>query len=231
VTTRNVGNTQEGYSYFPFLEAFRSLHANIGFLGSDTPIQSLVISSAIQGDGKSTVAHHLAESAAAMGRRVLLVDADLRRPQVHTKLGLSNELGLSNVISTNLPVLDAIQRSPSTDDLFVLTSGQSPPDPIKLLSSKKMQNLMHQLRQEFDLVIYDTPPLVGFADGSLLGTYTNGIMLVVRMDKTDISAVKQALDGLKISRATILGIVSNCAKKYSNSAYNYYYRTPAQNIG
>jgi capsular exopolysaccharide synthesis family protein len=166
-----------------------------------------------------------------MGRRVLLVDADLRRPQMHTKLGLSNELGLSNVISTNLPVLDAIQRSPSTDDLFVLTSGQSPPDPIKLLSSKKMQNLMHQLRQEFDLVIYDTPPLVGFADGSLLGTYTNGIMLVVRMDKTDISAVKQALDGLKLSRATILGMVSNCSRKYNTSAYNYYYRTPAQNIG
>ncbi len=225
-------NKAEAYSYFPFLEAFRSLHTNISFLGSDTPIQSLVVSSAVQGDGKSTMTLHLAETAAAMGRRVLLVDADLRRPQIHQKLNLSNELGLSNVISGNLPVLDAIQRSPLGDDFFVLTAGQLPPAPIKLLSSKKMQNIMHQLRQEFDLVIYDTPPLLGFADSSLLATHTNGIVLVVRAGKTERSALMQALDRLKLSRATILGTVFNCTREHNSSnAYNYYYRAPNQKLG
>jgi len=224
------GSHAEGYyNYFPFLEAFRSLHTNISFLSSDTPIKSIVVSSAAQGDGKSTNALHLAETAAAMGRRVLVVDADLRRPQIHTKLGISNDLGLSNVISGNLPVLDAIGRSHFVDDFFVLTAGQAPPDPIKLLSSKKMQNIVHQLRQEFDVVIYDTPPLLGFADGNLLSTYTDGILLVVRMGKTDRSAVMQALDKLKLSRTTILGTIFNSVKEHNSSnAYNYYYRTPNQ---
>lgn len=226
---RNV-NKAQGESYFPFVEAFRSLYTNIGFLSSDTPIQSLVITSSVHADGKSTVSLNLAQAAAAMGQRVLLVDADLRRPQVHNLLGIRNDQGLSNVISTNLPVLDAIQQSPLWDNLFVLTSGQIPPDATKLLSSKKMQNIMEQLRQEFDLVIYDTPPLLGLADSSLLAPYTSGIVLVVRMGKTDRSILTQALERLKISRAPILGTVVNGFKNYNKLAYGYYYYRPrAQN--
>ncbi|MBW4662621.1 MAG: polysaccharide biosynthesis tyrosine autokinase [Chroococcus sp. CMT-3BRIN-NPC107] len=227
----SMSNTQNE-TYFPFVEAFRSLHTNINFLGSDTPINSLVVSSAQKGDGKSTVSVQLAQAAAAMGQRVLLVDADLRLPQVHTRLGLSNEQGLSNIISSNLPVYEAIQRSPLWDNLFVIASGQIPPDPIKLLSSKKMQNIMVQLRTEFDLVIYDTPPILGLADSSIVATHTAGIVLVVRMGKTDRTVVRQALDGLKLSRANVLGLVVNGVKKHSGNAYNYYYykaHTPSVN--
>lgn len=229
---RNITNSQADSS-FPFLEAFRSLHTNIGFLGSDVPIHSLVISSAVQADGKSTVALNLAQAAAAMGQRVLLVDADLRLPKIHTMLDLPNEQGLSNVISTNLPVLDVIQQAPLWDNLFVLTSGQIPPDPIKLLSSKKMHNIMEHLRQEFDLVIYDTPPLLGLADSSLLAPHTAGIVLVVRMGKTDRSVLTQVLEQLKLSRATVLGTVSNGVKKTNNTGYyhNYYYRPRTQSAG
>lgn len=231
VTSRNISNI-DGYSYFPFLEAFRSLHTNIGFLGSDTPIHSIVISSAVHADGKSTVSLNLAQAAAAMGQRVLLVDADLRRPQVHRLLGLPNEQGLSNAISSNLPLAELIQQSPLSENLFVLTAGQIPPDPTKLLSSKKMQNIMGQLRQEFDFVIYDTPPLMGLADSSLLAAYTAGIVLVVRMAKTDRSVLQQALDGLKISRATILGTVCNDVKNYNtNTTYGYYYYRPRTQSG
>jgi capsular exopolysaccharide synthesis family protein len=226
----NINNAQQHESYFPFVEAFRSLHTNIGFLSSDTPIHSLAISSALHADGKSTVAIHLAQAAAAMGQRVLLVDADLRLPKIHTLLGLPNEQGLSNVISSNLRVLEVIQRSPLSDNLFVLTAGQIPPDPIKLLSSKKMQSIMEQLRQEFDLVIYDTPPLLGLADSSILATYTAGIVLVVRMGKTDRSLVMQALERLKISRAAVLGTVCNGVKNYSHTPYSYYYRPRTQNV-
>lgn len=225
-------NNSQNESYFPFVESFRSLHTNINFLGSDTQINSLVVTSAQKGDGKSTVSVQLAQAAAAMGQRVLLVDADLRLPQVHTRLGLPNEQGLSNIISTNLPVYEAIQRSPLGDNLFAITAGQLPPDPIKLLSSKKMQNIMAQLRQEFDLVIYDTPPILGLADSSIVATHTAGIVLVVRMGKTDRNVVRQALDGLKLSRAHVLGLVVNGVKKHSGNAYNYYYykaRTPSAN--
>lgn len=225
-------SSTQNESYFPFVESFRSLHTNINFLGSDTPINSLVVTSAQKGDGKSTVSVQLAQAAAAMGQKVLLVDADMRLPQVHARLGLPNEQGLSNIISTNLPIYEAIQRSPLGDNLFVITSGQIPPDPIKLLSSKKMQNVMAQLRTEFDLVIYDTPPILGLADSSIVATHTAGIVLVVRMAKTDRAVVRQALDGLRLSRANVLGLVVNGVRKHSGNAYNYYYykaRTPSVN--
>lgn len=222
---RNISNAQE-YSYFPFLEAFRSLHTNIGFLGSDTPIHSVVISSALHAEGKSTVSLNLAQAAAAMGQRVLLVDADLRLPQVHTLLGLPNAQGLSNIISSNLSASEVIQRSPLSDNLYVLTSGQIPPDPTKLLSSKKMRDIMEQFRQNFDLVIYDTPPLLGLADSSLLAAHTAGIVLVVRIGKTDRSILMQALDALKTSRAAVLGMVINGVKTSNDPAYGYYYSRP-----
>jgi capsular exopolysaccharide synthesis family protein len=222
LVSRNL--SKERYeSAFPFLEAFRSLHTNISFLSSDAPINSLVISSAVTTEGKSTVAVYLAQAAAAMGQRVLLVDADLRLPQIHTRLDLPNRQGLSNVISTNLPPIEAIQRSHLSDNLFVLTSGTNPPDPTKLLSSQKMRNIMEQLRQEFDLVIYDTPPLLGLADSSLLAPHTAGIILVARLNKTDPTVLRQALDGLKISRGSVLGLVVNGIKKYNFNAYNYYF--------
>lgn len=225
VVVPNLSNAQ-GESYLAFLEAFRYLHTNIQLLNSsDTPIHSLVIGSAETGEGKSTIAIDLAQAAAAMGRRVILVDADLRRPEIHNLLSLPNEQGLSNVISTNLTVVEAIQRSPLWDNLYVLTSGYIPPDPSKLLSTKKMQNIMQQLHQQFDLVIYDSPSLLGLADSSLLATHTDGILLVVRMGKTDRSMLMQALDELKLSRAVVLGIVTNCVKNYNLMSNVYYYRS------
>lgn len=216
----NISNAQDK-SYFPFLEAFRSLNINVRFLGSDTPINSFVISSALDAEGKSTVAAHLAQAAAAMGQKVLLVDADLRLPQIHSLFDLPNEPGLSNVISTNLPVLEAIQRSP-WDNLFVLTAGYIPPDPTKLLSSKKLQNIMEQLRHKFDLVIYDTPPLLSLVDSNLVASHTDGIILVVLMDKTDRSVFMHALDRLKLSPTNVLGTVCNGLKNYNtHTPYSY----------
>ena len=210
------------YKASPFLEAFRSLHTNIRFLGSDTPIHSIVISSATPGDGKSTVSVHLAQAAAAMGQRVLLVDADLRLPQVHKILGLENQIGLSNVIATGFTVKQAIQRLPMWDHLYVLTAGQLPPDPTRLLSSKKMHHLMEQFHAVFDLVIYDTPPILGLADGQLLAANTDGVVIIAGLGKTDRAIVMQALDRLKISNATVLGVVANGVKGYTTRSYYHY---------
>lgn len=212
-----------------FLESFRSLYTNIRLLSARKPIHSLVIGSALAGDGKSTVALHLAQTAAAIGQRVLLVDGDLRRPQLHTRLGLPNTQGLTDVITTDLSLNDAIQRCPLpgekvAENLFVMTAGQATPDSIKLLSSDKMQYLMEQFQAFFDLVIYDTPPLLGLADGNILAANTDGIILVVGLEKTDRALLTKSLDGLKISGASVLGVVANSIKGYTPDAYNTYHR-------
>ncbi|HLO48299.1 MAG TPA: polysaccharide biosynthesis tyrosine autokinase, partial [Kamptonema sp.] len=203
---------------YPFLEAFRSLYTNIYLMSSGRTLRSLLICSPVAGDGKSTVALHLAQTAAAVGQRVLLVDADLRYPLLHVKLGVPNVRGLSDAISSDLSLNDAIQRSPLEDNLFVLTAGHIPTDPIKLLSSKKMQYLMEQFQAFFDLVIYDTPPLVGLADGHLLAAHADGTVMVVQIGQTDRSQVRKALDELKISGASLLGIVANGFKGSGRSS-------------
>jgi capsular exopolysaccharide synthesis family protein len=207
-----------------FLEAFRSLYTNIRLLSTRSPIHSLVIGSAVPGDGKSTVAIHLAQTAASIGQRVLLVDADLRCPQLHVRLGLPNEQGLSDVIATDLSLNDAIQRSSVEQNLFILTAGQATSDSIKLLSSAKMQYLMEQFQAFFDLVIYDTPPLLGLADGNILAANTDGIVLVVGLQKTDRSMLTKSLDSLKISGASVLGVVANGIKGYTPDTYTSYHR-------
>lgn len=211
---------KEDYSNYSgeFLEALRVLYTNIQLLNSDHQIRSLVISSAMPGDGKSTVAFHLARIASAMGQRVLLVDADLRQPTIHKLSNLNISCGLSNLISTNLQLTEVLLQPPSISQLNVITAGSLPPDPTKLLSSKKMKHLMEEFRNQFDLVIYDVPSLVGLADTSLIASHTDGILLIVRIDKTDSSILKRTIDDLKVTPVDILGIVANA----HNSKYGDY---------
>ena len=204
------GHKPKRYPASPFFEAFRSLYTNICLLSPDSPTRSLVISSAAPAEGKSTVAIHLARAAAAMGQRVLLVDTDLRHPNLHNRLELMNMRGLTNIISTeNLDFNNVILRSPLEDNLFVLTAGSVPPDPIRFLASQKMKDLMEQLQVAFDLVIYDAPPLLGLADVPLLAAQTNGVVLVAGLGKLKRSLLEQTLDELKVSGTPILGLVAN----------------------
>jgi len=212
------------YNSSPFLEAFRSLSANLNFVNPDQPVRSLVVSSAAPADGKSTTATFLAQAAAAMGQQVLLVDGDMRRPQVHMRTDLPNVWGLSNVISNEVKVDDVIQRSPIEDNLFVLTAGQLPPDPTRILSSRKMHNLVEYLQKDFDLVIFDAPPLLGLADARLLAAHTDGMVLVVGMGRTYRAVVTQVLSALKMSHARVLGVVANGIKNYTTSSQSYHYK-------
>lgn len=209
----------------PFLESFRSLSTNIRLLGSDSPINTLVISSSAPSEGKSTVSLNLCKAAAAMGQRVLLIDADLRRPQVHVRLGLHNKQGLSNVIAMGADLHESIQKVPDVENFFVLSAGDIPPDPTRLLSSKKMKEVMIMLQEDtsFDLVIYDTPPVLGFADGRILATHTNGVILVAKLGQTDRTAFKQTVDQLKISQVPILGLVANNVPRSNQGSYYYHY--------
>jgi polysaccharide biosynthesis transport protein len=219
------------YNASPFFEAFRSLNTNIRLLGSDSPINSFVISSSIPTEGKSTISSQLAQAAAAMGQRVLIVDADLRRPQVHERLGLNNDRGLSDILAMGFDLEDAIQKVRGVENLDVLTAGASPPDPTRLLSSVKMQQLMEELRSSsyYDLVIYDTPPILGFADGRILAKFTNGVILVAKIGTTDRNLLKQNVENLKVAGIPILGMVVNNVSKNDGGShyYNRYYNDKA----
>jgi capsular exopolysaccharide synthesis family protein len=212
-----------------FLEAMRILYTNLQLLSSDRPIRSITISSSMPGDGKSTVSTYLAQTAVAMGKRVLLIDADLRRPQVHNRLNLSNQQGLSDLLTSEITsetVLASLQRVPG---LTVLTAGTIPPDATRLLSSLKMRQLMQIFESSYDLVIYDMPPLLGLADPTLLAPHTDGLVLVTRIEQTDREALKQAVETLNQAKIPTLGLVVNGVPRGSTSAYTYYkYQSQAQ---
>jgi len=211
-----------GNSELSFLEALRVLHTNIRMLSSDRPIRSIIVSSALPGDGKSTVSASLAQVATAMGQRVLVVDTDLRKPQVHERLDLPNKIGLSNLIADDLPLKTVIQQVDSNSQLFVLTAGKIPPDPTKLLASQKMKQLMGTFERCFDLVIYDAPPTTGLADVTLIGQGTDGLVLVTRMGKTDKAVLTQTIETLKLSQITTLGVIANGVKSSGMGGYRYY---------
>jgi len=230
-TDQSSSNSHQPYSSSVFIEAFRSVYKNIRLLTSESnAIRSLTISSPEAGDGKTTIAVNLALAAAAMGQRVLLVDADLRHPQVHHQMGLPNQLGLSEIVTSNINVRTALQQSPMRDNLMVLTAGQTSVDPTETLTSGKMHQLMERFQMVFDLVIYDTPPLVGLADSSLVASQTDGLALVTRLGKTKRPALTQALEELKISSTTVLGLVANGSKDVLVPyAYHYPVKTQSQN--
>ncbi|GAX34302.1 GumC family protein [Nodularia sp. NIES-3585] len=214
--------TEQYYNKYStnFVEAVRMLYTNIQLLNSDSQIKSITITSPMQGDGKSTIAFNLAQIATDMGRRVLLVDADMRRPRIHTLSNLNNLWGLSNLISSNLPVEQVMKRLPSMNELSIITSGPVPPDCAKLLSSDKMKRLMADFYNSFDLVIYDVPPLVGLADTTLVASETDGLLVVARIDKTDRSVLDRVVADLKIAPINLLGIVANGQKHNLNSYYD-----------
>lgn len=213
------------YTASTFFEAFYSLDANIRLLSSDSPIRSVTMTSTSPADGKSTIAAHLAWAAVTMGRKVLLIDTDLRRPQVHKWFGISNIRGLSNAITSDVDAKELIQESPQDPNLHLLPAGPNPPAPGRLLASNKMRVLMDQLTKEYDLVICDAPPLYGFADAKLVAPYTDGILLVVGLGKTDRGSLMQVLDELRnTSHSPVLGIIANGLKRYTIGYYYYYQR-------
>lgn len=196
-----------------FLEAFDSLYTNLCFLFSDRQIASLTVASAALRDGKSTVALRLAEVAALAGQRVLLVDANLHSPTLHSLLDLPNFKGLNDLLCNKLEPNDIIQRSPVVDNLFVLTTGTPLPGTARRLGSGLMAHLMEEFQTKFDLVIYDTPPLVDAKDANFIAARTDGILMVIALHKTKFSVVKQVLNQLESFGIPCLGVVANCVGK------------------
>ena len=204
-------------------EAYRSLRTNIQFSRIDDPLKTVVISSAAPSEGKSTSAANLAITTALSGIRTLLVDADLRRPVVHSLFGLEREPGLSNLLAERL-TLDKVVKPSGIENLSILTCGAIPPNPSELLGSQRMRDLIKLLSQQYDLVLFDSPPVITVTDTAVLSPQVDGLVLVVKSHSTDKRALLRAKTILTNLKANILGVVLNKIELSGLAgSYDYYY--------
>jgi len=219
---------RQRYQRFFYQEAFRNLFTSLRFLNTGRPLKSVALTSSLPAEGKSLVNVLLAKTLSEMGQRVLLIDADLRKPQMHTRLGINNLSGLSNLLTgDDLHWRDAMQNVAGYDNWTVITAGRRPPDPTRLLSSQRMHQLVTELTSsgEFDLVLFDTPPVLGLADAALVAEHCDGLMLLVSLSRVDRGLPREAVNRIRSSGAPLLGIVTNAVKEASQgaSAYGYGY--------
>ena len=218
---------KDRYQRLLYQEAFRNLFTSIRFLNSDKPLRTIAITSSLLGEGKSLVNVLLAKTLSEMGQRVLLVDADLRKPQIHSRLGLNNLSGLTNLLTDEGQNWKSVmQNVPGYDDWNVITAGCRPPDPARLLSSMRMQNLVREIADSdyFDLILFDTPPILGLADTALVAEHCDGLMLLVSLDLVDRGLPKEAASRIASSGAPLLGVVTNAIKQetdFSANGYSY----------
>jgi non-specific protein-tyrosine kinase len=212
------------HSRSPESESFRVLRTNVQFASLDKPIRSLVITSSGPGEGKSFTASNLAVVMAQAGKRVILVDADLRKPSLHRLFGLSNQAGFTNlVLSSSLRIEGAIQSVAGIENLAVITSGPLPPNPSELLNSQQAARVMEELLQSADMVIYDAPPAGVVTDPMILGARTGEVILVIGAGSTRrdmVARVKQNLS--KVGVAAVWPVL-NRVKARDLQGYYYYY--------
>jgi tyrosine-protein kinase len=207
----------------PISEAFRSLRTNIQFTSVDHPLRSLLVTSPSPQDGKSTVAVNLGASLAQSGFRVAIIEADLRRPQIHKRLSLGNRQGISGVFVQPQVVLNGALQKTSVENLYALTSGTIPPNPSELLGSEKMQEIIRKVNEQADFVLLDTPPVTAVTDAVVLASRVDGVLLVVKPGSTKLAACKQTVEQLERVGAHILGVVLNDVEwKRSRYRYSYY---------
>jgi len=209
-------------SFAPRTEAFRVLRTNLQFLDLDQQPRCLVISSALQGEGKTMASTNLAIALAQTGRRTLLIDGDLRRPRVAGQLGLDAAVGLTTVLVGNTDVKDAIQVHEKSG-LHFLASGAKPPNPTEILQSRVTHDLIRELCDEYDMVIIDAPPLLPVADAAVLSTIADGVILVVQHGKTSRDAVRDAITRMEQVGGRLFGIAVNMIPKRATGGYYYYY--------
>lgn len=201
-------------------EQFRTLRTNINFSVPDKELQTLLFTSASPGEGKSTVAANTAVVFAQEGKRVLLVDADMRKPTVHYTFHLTNTLGLSNILTRQAEVVDVVKVC-DVENLHIMTCGPIPPNPAELLGSKTMGKVMDDMKNHFDMIIFDAPPVLSVTDAQILSNVCDGTVLVMSAGDTEKEGILKAKEALVSSQAKIIGAVLN---NYELDRDNYYYQ-------
>lgn len=205
-------------------EAFRTLRTNIQFTNIDKSIKTIVITSSGPGEGKTTVTSNLATSIAQTEKRVLLIDCDMRKPRVHKVFGVTNLEGLTNILMGEKNLADvAFKGDQDIQSLTIVTSGPIPPNPAELLGSRRMSDFLQDMRDQFDMIILDSPPINLVTDSAILSTITDGTIMVVEVGKTDIEAAVSGKELLEKVNANLIGVILNKIPTRGRSYYNYSY--------
>jgi capsular exopolysaccharide synthesis family protein len=208
----------------PVAEAFRSLRTNLEYSSVDKPARTMLVTSPGESEGKSTVAANLAIVEAQSGKNVIIVDADMRRPKVHVLFNKSNRRGLSDVVTGKLRIDDVVKTYDQVENLSIITCGTIPPNPSELLGSERMSQTIKDLEERFDLVIFDTPPMI-VSDAQILSSKVDGVIFVVIPGQTRAIAALRPMEELRRIDSHVMGVVANKIPKsrdYYYGGYNYY---------
>ncbi len=210
----------------PISEAYRTLRTNIQFSAIDEELRVIMATSAGPGEGKSTTLTNLAVVYAQADMRVVLIDADLRKPTMHHTFSLSNRMGLTSVLSGQAE-MDEVVRESYIPNLNLITSGPIPPNPSEMLASKRMTKLLDDLKERFDVILIDAPPILAVTDSQIVATKSDGVILVIDSGKVKRDMAIKAKANLEHVKARILGVVlNNMDRKNAESYYYYYYGAP-----
>jgi capsular exopolysaccharide synthesis family protein len=205
----------------PISEQYRTIRTNVQYSSIDKELKTLMVTSSGPAEGKSTTVANLAVVFAQLGKKVLLVDVDLRKPTVHRSFGVNNLFGFTTVLTKQATLASTVLDT-EEKDLYILTSGPVPPNPAELLSSKSMEQFIEEAKEQFDYVLFDTPPLLAVADPQILANKVDGSIYVVFSGKTGIDQAKKAKELLENAQSKLVGVVLN-HKEVKNDEYYYYY--------
>lgn len=205
----------------PISEQYRTIRTNIEFASVDKKIRKLMVTSANPSEGKSTTTANLAVAFAQQGKKVLVMDADLRKPTVHYMFRLNNLMGITNIL-TNQVTLEMVVQKCDTPNLSIITCGPIPPNPAELLGSKAMDDFINQALEQYDLILFDTPPVLAVTDAQVMSSKCDGVILVVSSSSTERNAALKAKELLMNAKGKLLGVVLN-KKKNEKGSYYYYY--------
>lgn len=202
-------------------EQYRLIRNNLHFSSVDREMKLIAVTSPEPSDGKSTTSANLAIVLAQQGKQVLLVDADLRKPSIHYSFNASNIDGLTNVLTKDISLEQAISKTP-IPYLDLLTSGPIPPNPAELLGSKTMEVIMEELKELYDYIIFDTPPILLVTDSQIMASKCNGVILVVASSKTKKDRAMKAKELLEKANSHLLGVVVNGVVAMGSGNYGHY---------
>ena len=205
----------------PIAEAYRALRTNLEFSNLDKSLRSLLVTSAGAEEGKSTTLANLAVTIAQSGKRIVLADADLRRPTQHQIFALKNNAGLTDMVRDDALLAQPPLQESGVPNLQILTCGQTPPNPAEILGSKRMSEILAALLERADMVLFDAPPLLAVTDAAVLSSKVDGVLLVVSAGKTKREHAKKAQAQLEKINARIIGVVVNNVKAEKGAQYYY----------
>ncbi len=216
---------RDSYQRFFFQEAFRNLYTSIRFLDTAQEVKTIILSSSLPKEGKTLVNILLAKTIADLGVKILLIDADMRKPQIHYRLGLNNLLGFSNLlIDPKIKFTQVLNKIQNYENWHVITGGTLPPDPARLLGSERFKQIMENLKEsgQFDIILVDSPPVLGLADSVLMSEHVDGMLVLVGLQAVDRSLPKETINRIRSVGSKFYGLVTNETKKTKNSLSQKY---------